>query len=171
MEALEHSCFFRRSLFCSEFCKLTELKLGVILLCLPYPYSARQSHSSPMKIYQASWQCLKITYLYKPDFIYTLEALLMSLRNILKQVEKGLKLMNEFICQQTRSPWYKLTFSAQRRLIKTDKTERFATTLEAESQGYRHFLNRTFCNGVGGKTTALQPHSSHLVQHCCRVRR
>jgi len=39
---------------------------------------------------------------------------------------------------------------AQRRLIKTDKTERFTTALEAESQGYRHFLNRTFCNGVGG---------------------
>jgi len=26
-------------------------------------------------------------------------------------------------------------------------------TLEAESQGYKHVLNRTYCNGVGGRTT------------------
>jgi len=31
--------------------------------------------------------------------------------------------------------------------------------LEAESQGYRHLLNRTFCNGVGVRTTVLQIHS------------
>jgi len=46
--------------------------------------------------------------------------------------------------------------------IKTDKTERFTTAFEAqaEAQGYyRHFLNRTFCNGVGGRTTGLQTHS------------
>jgi len=30
-------------------------------------------------------------------------------------------------------------------LIKTYKTERFTTALEAEPQGYRHLLNRTFC--------------------------
>jgi len=41
-------------------------------------------------------------------------------------------------------------------LAKTDKTERFTTTLEAEPQGYRHFLNRTFHNGVRGRTTGLQ---------------
>jgi len=44
-------------------------------------------------------------------------------------------------------------------LIKTDKTERFKTALEAESQTYRHFLNTTFCKGVGGRTTELQVHS------------
>jgi len=31
--------------------------------------------------------------------------------------------------------------SAQRRLIKTDKTERFTTALEAESQGCKNSLN------------------------------
>jgi len=36
-----------------------------------------------------------------------------------------------------------------------DKT----TALEAESQGCRRFLNRTFCNGVVGRTTGLQTHS------------
>jgi len=41
----------------------------------------------------------------------------------------------------------------------TDKTECFTMTLEAESQGYRHFLNRMFCSGVGGRTTGLQTHS------------
>jgi len=51
------------------------------------------------------------------------------------------------------------TRSTQRRLIKTYKTERFTTALEAESQGYRYLLNRTFCNGVGGRTTGLQTHS------------
>jgi len=51
------------------------------------------------------------------------------------------------------------THSAQRRLIKTNKTERFTAALEAESQAYRHFLNTTFCNGVGGRTTGLQTHS------------
>jgi len=37
--------------------------------------------------------------------------------------------------------WCKHTLSAQRRLIKTDKTERFITALVAESHGYRHILN------------------------------
>ena len=31
---------------------------------------------------------------------------------------------NLFVCEQTRSPWYEHTHSAERRLIKTDKTER-----------------------------------------------
>jgi len=44
-------------------------------------------------------------------------------------------------CQESRSPYYKHTLSAQRRLIETDKTERFTTALEAESQGYRHFFS------------------------------
>jgi len=38
-----------------------------------------------------------------------------------------------YFCPQTRSPYYKHTHSAQRWLINTDKTERFATALEAES--------------------------------------
>ena len=42
------------------------------------------------------------------------------------------------------------THSAQGRLIKTHSTERFTAALEAESQGYRHFLNRRFA-------TALEP--------------
>jgi len=33
--------------------------------------------------------------------------------------------------------------SAQRRLIKRYKTERFTTALEAESQGYRHLTERS----------------------------
>jgi len=38
-----------------------------------------------------------------------------------------------------------------------DKTELCTTALEqAESQGYRHFLSRTRCIGVGGRTTWLQ---------------
>jgi len=44
-------------------------------------------------------------------------------------------------CQESRSPYYKHTLSAQRRLIETDKTEHFTTALEAESQGYRHFFS------------------------------
>jgi len=43
-------------------------------------------------------------------------------------------------------------------LIKTDQAERFTMALEVESQGYRHFLNITFCNGVEGRTTELQTH-------------
>jgi len=43
--------------------------------------------------------------------------------------------------------------------MKTYKTDRFTTALEPESQGYRHLLNRTFCNGSGGRTTGLQTHS------------
>jgi len=31
--------------------------------------------------------------------------------------------------------------------------------LEAESQGYKYFLNKTFHNSVGGRTTGLQTHS------------
>jgi len=37
-----------------------------------------------------------------------------------------------YFCPQTRSPYYKHKHSAQRWLIKTDKTERFTTALEAE---------------------------------------
>jgi len=36
---------------------------------------------------------------------------------------------------------YKHTLSAQRRLVRTDTTERFITALEVEPQGYSHFLN------------------------------
>jgi len=32
------------------------------------------------------------------------------------------------------------------------RTYRFTTALEAESQGYRHFFNRTFCSSVAGRT-------------------
>jgi len=43
------------------------------------------------------------------------------------------------------------------------KTEYFTTALKlAESQGYRNFRNRTFCNGVGGKR--------HLLYSCTIVR-
>jgi len=42
----------------------------------------------------------------------------------------------------------KHTLAAQGRLIKTHGTESFTTALEAESQGYRHLLNRMFCNGI-----------------------
>jgi len=42
------------------------------------------------------------------------------------------------------------THSSQCRLIKTYRTEGFIATLNAESQGYRHFLNRSFA-------TALEP--------------
>jgi len=38
---------------------------------------------------------------------------------------------------------------------KTYRTEHFTTALKTESQGYRHLLYRTFCNGVGGRTTGL----------------
>ena len=38
-----------------------------------------------------------------------------------------------YYCSQTRSPQYKHALSAQRWLIKADKTEHFATALEAES--------------------------------------
>jgi len=47
-------------------------------------------------------------------------------------------------------------------LIKTDETERFTTSLEAESQSYRHLFKRTFYNGIGGRTTALQTHLTLL---------
>jgi len=40
---------------------------------------------------------------------------------------------NMYFYSQTRCPQFKHTHSAQRWLIKTDKTERFATALEAES--------------------------------------
>jgi len=40
---------------------------------------------------------------------------------------------NMYFCSQTRCPQSKHTHSAQRWLIKADKTERFATALEAES--------------------------------------
>jgi len=71
--------------------------------------------------------------------------------------------MNEFILTadtkmivQTHTP---SSISAQRRLIKADKTERCTTALKAGLQGDRHFRNRTFCNGVGARTTGLQTHS------------
>jgi len=38
-----------------------------------------------------------------------------------------------YFCPQTRSPQYKHTHSAQRWLIKIDKTERFTTALETAS--------------------------------------
>jgi len=38
-----------------------------------------------------------------------------------------------YFCPQARSPLHKHTHSAQRCLIKIDKTERFTTALEAES--------------------------------------
>jgi len=43
--------------------------------------------------------------------------------------------------------------SAQRRLIKTDKTERFTTALEAESQGCKNFLNTIVSQPVTLGTT------------------
>jgi len=51
--------------------------------------------------------------------------------------------MNEFILlADTESiAQYSHTLCSQRRLIKTDKTERFATALETEPQGCRHSLN------------------------------
>jgi len=50
--------------------------------------------------------------------------------------------LNLFVYEQTRSPKYEHTHSAERRLINTDKTERssYKTLKPAESQGYRHFL-------------------------------
>jgi len=57
--------------------------------------------------------------------------------------------------------------STQRRSI---KTEYFTTALKlAESQGYRHFRNRTFCNGVGGRTTGLKTFTLQL--HYCSLTR
>jgi len=46
--------------------------------------------------------------------------------------------------------------SAQLRLIQTDKTTALGL---AESHSYRHFLSRTFCNGVVGRTIRLQTHN------------
>jgi len=48
-----------------------------------------------------------------------------------------------YFCPQTRSPWYKHAHSAQRWLIKTDKTERFTTALEAESPVSREIFDFT----------------------------
>ena len=48
------------------------------------------------------------------------------------------------------------TLSAQRRLIKTYRTERFTTAMEADWQDYQHLLHRIFHSGVGGQATALQ---------------
>jgi len=86
-----------------------------------------------------------------------------------------------YFCLETQSPQYKHTFSAQRRLIKTYKTECFTMALEAESQGYRHLLNRTFCNSVGIMTrlpeylvsmlvsTHLQTFCDHDFFHVCSL--
>jgi len=44
---------------------------------------------------------------------------------------------------------------------KTDKTKLFTMALEpAESQGCKHFLDRTFSNGVGRRNTGLQTQHS-----------
>jgi len=43
-------------------------------------------------------------------------------------------------------------------LIKTYRTERFTTALEADWQVYRRLLYRTCCSGVGDRTTGLQTH-------------
>jgi len=45
-----------------------------------------------------------------------------------------------YFCSQTRSPWYKHALYTQCWLIKTDKTERFATALETESPCQARFL-------------------------------
>jgi len=60
------------------------------------------------------------------------------------------------------------TLSVQHRLIKTYKTERFTTALEAESQGRLQTLNRTFCNGVGGGITGLDTLVTLLLVPCKR---
>jgi len=41
---------------------------------------------------------------------------------------------------------YRRTQSAQCNLIKTDTTERLIASLEAEPQGYRHFITLLFAN-------------------------
>jgi len=51
-----------------------------------------------------------------------------------------------YFCSQTRSPQYKHTHSAQRWLIKTHKTERFTTALEAESAVSSEISNFTPCD-------------------------
>jgi len=40
------------------------------------------------------------------------------------------------------------TYSAKCRLIKTNKTESFTATLEAESSSYRHFLTEHFATAL-----------------------
>jgi len=70
--------------------------------------------------------------------------------------ESAMMMMMMYFCLQARSLQLKHTLSAQRRSIKTYRTERFTTALEAESQAYRHLLSRTFCNGVGCRATGLQ---------------
>jgi len=55
--------------------------------------------------------------------------------------------------------------AAQRRLVKTDKTEHFTTALAAGSQSYRHFNNRTFYNSVGDRTTELKTHASLFLRY------
>jgi len=35
--------------------------------------------------------------------------------------------------------------------------------LEAESQGYRHFLNGTFCNSIEGRTTSNASYSFYYM--------
>ena len=48
---------------------------------------------------------------------------------------------NIFLPADTKSIVYKHTHSAQRWLIKTDKTERFTTALETESPGSREIFD------------------------------
>jgi len=69
----------------------------------------------------------------------------------------GINFFNVF--KQTQSAQSTNTLSVQRRLIKTYRTERFTTALEADWQDYRLLLYRTFCSGVRGRTTGLQTHS------------
>jgi len=68
------------------------------------------------------------------------------------------------ILEQTRNPWYKYILSAQHRLIKTDTIERLTTALEAEPQGYRHFLNTIIRLTVAlGTTLLLQSRTPSLT--------
>ena len=61
--------------------------------------------------------------------------------------------MNEFNLQADMKSIVQTVCTTQ--VDKTDKTRRFATAMGAESQGYRHVLNRTFYNGVGDRTKEL----------------
>jgi len=62
---------------------------------------------------------------------------------------------NLFVCEQTRSPQYEQTHSAERRSIKTDKT---ACSARDWSQR-NHRVTDTFCNCIEDRTTGLQTHS------------
>ena len=64
-----------------------------------------------------------------------------------------------FLSADTKSIVKAHTFFCTTQVNKIYRTKNFTTALEAESQGYRHLLNRTFCNCIRGKTTGLQKHS------------